>query len=474
MLMSTYQINDAIHKIISFSDREKAVIDHPYFQRLRYIRQLAFVSFVYPGAVHDRFSHSLGAMHVAGRMVDQLLHNEEYSILARILSEKEKEFLKFIVRLAALLHDVGHPPFSHAAELGMPKFRDLRLPQNWFSKNDESRRATHEDFSVLIIKSLAEGSKAVLSKDEAEIIASLVHKQVSIPDTWKNKFSKNIKTGDLHKLVRSWISGDIDADRMDYLLRDSYFIGVPYGSYDLSWLIGNLGVVSRNDSYVTSISESGVHSFEHYILARFNMFAQVYFHKTVRCFEYYLGNALTKKELTYRIPADVSSYVQLRDSTFTEELFKKAKSNPRSWSGRLMRREPAKRIARVWGDAAKVSAVFRELKKDLSVIGVHPFLMFSRSKFLDYEEGGGLNKNTTEPLFSAFSMTPLVVVRKQFGVHTSVKIEDYSFLLKYYHKDISMGDIFILREACEDKAESILKISAKHLHPAPSETVIEK
>lgn len=449
------------------------MIDHPYFQRLRYIKQLAFVSFVYPGAVHDRFSHSVGAMHVAGRMADQFLYNEEYSALARILSEKEKEFLKFAARLAALLHDVGHAPFSHAAELGMPKFKELKLPKNWFPKNDESLKAVHEDFSALIIKNLAEGNDAVLSKEEAEIIASLVHKQIAVPASWKNKFSRSVNAKNLHALVGSWIAGDIDADRMDYLLRDSYFIGVPYGSYDLSWLINNLGVVSRNNSYVTSISESGVHSFEHYILARFNMFAQVYFHKTVRCFEYYLGNALTKKEFTYRIPADVTSYVALRDSTFTEELFSKAKISPKSWSGRLMRREPSKRIARIWGDFEKVNAAFNDLKKDLSSIGVRPFLVYSKSKFLDYEEGVMPSKISTEPLFSAFSMTPIVVVRKQFGVHTSVKIEDYSFLLKHYHKDISMGDIFILKEAYEAKVDSILKTSAKHLHPAPSESVIE-
>lgn len=449
------------------------MIDHPYFQRLRYIKQLAFVSFVYPGAVHDRFSHSLGAMHVAGRMADQFLYNDEYSILARILSEKEKEFLKFSAKLAALLHDIGHAPFSHAAELGMPKFNELKLPKMWFTKNNETRKATHEDFSILIIKGLSEDKNSVLSQDEAEIIASLIHKRISVPASWKNKFSRNVNAENLHKLVHSWISGDIDADRMDYLLRDSYFTGVPYGSYDLSWLINNLGVVRRGNSYITSISESGVHSFEHYILARFNMFAQVYFHKTVRCFEHYLGKALTQKEFTYRIPVDVTSYVALRDSTFIEEFFKKAKANPKSWSSRLMRREPAKRIARVWGDYQKVNTAFNGLKKDLSAIGVRPFLVFSKSKFLDYEENAELGEHTTESLFLAFSMTPLVVARKQFGVHTSVKIEDYSFILKHYHKDISMGDIFILKEAYEAKAASILKVSAKHFHPAPSETVIE-
>ena len=471
--MPVYQVNDAIHKIISFSDREKAVIDHPYVQRLRYIRQLAFVSFVYPGAVHDRFSHSLGAMHVAGRMAEQFLYNnEEYSILTRILSEKEKEFLKFVVRLAALLHDVGHPPFSHAAELGMPKFKELELPKSWFLKNDESRKATHEDYSVLIIGGLASGKSAVLSKDEAEIIASLVHKQAAEPQSWKRMFSKNVNSESLHKLARSWISGDVDADRMDYLLRDSYFTGVPYGSYDLSWLINNLGVIERNGSYITSISESGVHSFEHYILARFNMFAQVYFHKTVRCFEYYFGNALLKKEIAYRLPPNIENYVAFRDSTFNEGLFRKAQATPRSWAGRLMRREPAKRIARIWGDFKKVNDVFIKFKKDLASIGVRPFLIFSKSKFLDYEEGLDKKGNPTEPLFSAFSMTPIVVVRKQFGVATSVKIDDFSFVLKHYHKDISMGDIFILKEEYQGKQEKILEHSRKHLHPAPSEFIL--
>ncbi|MEK7090719.1 MAG: HD domain-containing protein [Patescibacteria group bacterium] len=471
--MAVYQINDAIHKIITFSEREKAVIDHPFFQRLRYIRQLAFVSFVYPGAVHDRFSHSLGAMHVAGRMADQFLYNEEYSVLARVLSEKEKELLKFFARLAALLHDAGHPPFSHAAESGMPKFKELDLPKSWFAKKDFGRKAAHEDYSVLIIKGLSAGKNSVLSEAESEIIASLIHKHAAVPKAWDKLFSKNIDPENLHKLVRSWISGDADADRMDYLLRDSYFIGVPYGSYDLNWLINNLGVIKRGSFYVTSISESGVHAFEHYILARFNMFAQVYFHKTVRCFEYYLGNALAKKEIIFKIPSDISDYVALRDSTFVERLFAKARARPKSWSGRLMAREPAKRIARVWGDFKTVNDAFVNFRKDLAVIKARPFLVFSKSKFLDYEEGLDGAGSPTGPLFSAFSMTPIVVVRKQFGVPTSVKMDDYSFVLKHYHKDISMGDIFILREEFEEKEAGILEISRKHLHPAPSEFVLE-
>ena len=129
--MKTIYINDAIHKAIALTPREAEVVDHAYMQRLRYIRQLGFVSYVYPCATHDRFSHSLGALHVASLFCEQLLMNEEYSVLARILNADEKKFLTRIVRLSALVHDVGHAPFSHTAENVMPHVSKLAIPESW-------------------------------------------------------------------------------------------------------------------------------------------------------------------------------------------------------------------------------------------------------------------------------------------------------------------------------------------------------
>ncbi|MDP2677077.1 MAG: HD domain-containing protein [bacterium] len=476
-----YKINDTIHRIIQYGEREKAVIDHPYFQRLRHIKQLALVYFVFPGAVHDRFSHSLGAMHMASLIAEQFFYNEEYSVLARVLSKKEKDFLTLVMRLSGLLHDIGHAPFSHATENHMPMRNTLDIPQGWFAEKPGDKQATHEDYSVLIIRTLAHeivfGNrtyKAVLSETEAEIIASLIHKHIRIPESWHKQFSPKIHTKALHALIRSWISGDIDIDRMDYLLRDSYFTGVPYGNYDAYWLINSFGVTERKGNYITSISEAGVHSFEYYLLARYNMFTQVYFHKTVRCFEHYLKEAFSTHEIDYPIPSDLDEYVTLRDTTFFELLYRYADEHPFSWSGRLISRKPAKRVVRMWGRNSGIDTLFKNMQRDLQAKHIHPFLVISQSKFLDYEEGVYEKKNgeKTHSLFSALSMTPLLVIRKHFGIRTALNIEDSSFILKHYHQDISMGDIFIPPEEYQKAKEGIHTILKKHFKASSSEIVL--
>ncbi|PIR69898.1 MAG: hypothetical protein COU47_00475 [Candidatus Niyogibacteria bacterium CG10_big_fil_rev_8_21_14_0_10_46_36] len=477
-----YKINDTIHRIIPYGEREKTVIDHPYFQRLRHIKQLALVHFVFPGAVHDRFSHSLGAMHMASLIGRQFFYNKEYSVLARVLKKKEKEFLMLMMKLSGLLHDIGHAPFSHATEYHMPDLKDLAIPQSRF-KEKQARRAKHEDYSVLIIYALAKDVlfrgrkyKAVLSETEAEIIASLIHKHIRIPDSWHKQFSSDINTKALHALIRSWISGDIDIDRMDYLLRDSYFTGVPYGNYDAYWLINSFGVIERKGEYITSIFEAGVHSFEYYLLARYNMFTQVYFHKTVRCFEYYLKEAFSTREIDYPIPSDLEEYVMLQDTTFFELLYQYAETHPFSWSGRLIARKPAKRVVRIWGKNSGAETLFKNMRRDFQKISVHPFLVFSQSKFLDYEEGISSKKEheKTRSLFSALSMTPLMIIRKQFGIRTALSMEDSSFILKHYHQDISMGDIFIPPEEYEQGKDAIIAILKKHFKASPSEIILEE
>src|SRR3989344_4690018 len=138
-----YELRDPIHGSIKFNEREKSVIDHRFFQRLRYIYQLGLTDLVYPGAVHNRFIHGLGAMHVAGKLFNKILGEKEY--LASFFNEEETKYMREVVRFAGLLHDIGHMPFSHAAETAMPNFCDLKIPREWFSNYDESRQATHED-----------------------------------------------------------------------------------------------------------------------------------------------------------------------------------------------------------------------------------------------------------------------------------------------------------------------------------------
>ncbi len=471
------EISDPIHKTITLTPREEEIIDHPFMQRLRFIRQLGFVPLVYPSATHDRFSHALGTLHVSGLIAQQMFYNDSNSALAEILSEKEKKFLTEILRMSALLHDVGHAPFSHPAEKAMPPFQALKLPKHWLRDPLEERKATHEDYSVLLLAAMSEGKNRVIDPEEAEIIASLIHhKKIKPPLSWEKHFSKKVNAESLYNLVRLLISSDIDADRMDYLLRDSHFSGVVYGHFDLQWLISNLGVISNHNHYAMSISDSGLHALEHYLFARYNMYIQVYMHKTVKCFEYYFQRALDERETEYSIPAELEAYTAMRDATLIESLFRAAHANPGSWSARLMRREPAQRIARVWGEKQGIEKTFQKLKKDLAAHEVKPFLYFSQSKFLDLPEQHRISLKLMPQKSSAAGLLnmPVVVVRKQFGVVSAASLADYSFILKRYHRDITLGDIYVLRDEYEGHKKLVHDTVKRYRTLGSSEIVLKE
>ncbi len=475
--MKTISINDAIHGTITLSSREAEIVDHPYVQRLRYIRQLGFVSLVYPCATHDRFSHALGTLHVAGLFCDQLLMNEEYSVLTRILSSNEKEFLRHIIRMSGLLHDVGHGPFSHTAENAMPLASELAIPAEWIARPSNTRRARHEDYSVLLLARMSEGTGSVITREEAAIVASLVdHKHIRIPDSWHTHFSRTINSQRLHGVIKTIISSDIDADRMDYLLRDAHFAGVSYGHFDLPWLISNLGTIAVRDGHGISISESGIASLEHYLLARANMYGQVYMHKTVKCFDYYFHRAVEEKEIDYQIPTDAAAYVSMRDSTLVEMLFEATTRDPRSWSARLVNRLPARRVCRVGGNEEHAQLLFNAMRRELRPLNVHPFLHITKSKFLDVPESLAENELSqgSSSLFSGLAAIPITVVRTQFGVKSAAPLSDYASILKYYHQDVMAADIYVPADeyaACEPAIRTVVK---KFHTYAPTESIIEE
>jgi HD superfamily phosphohydrolase len=241
--MSERIYRDSVHNIINIdSDTAEGrllveLIDTPEFQRLRRIRQLGLAYFAYQSAEHSRFTHSLGAGHLATRILDKLSHKYKISAEDRVA-----------VRAAALLHDVGHGAFSHVIEsiLGFH----------------------HEQFTIDAALSCETGIGRVLKEFSPEIAANVA----------------SIIRGDFHNVALAQIvSSQLDADRMDYLLRDSLMTGAKYGVYDLEWVIKSIEMDEQAGHLY--VSAPGIYAVEDYLQARYYMFRQVYFHRTLRSAE---------------------------------------------------------------------------------------------------------------------------------------------------------------------------------------------
>jgi len=267
----TYEIRCPVHGFIRLNDWEWNVISQPAFQRLRRIRQLAWTDYVYPGAMHTRFEHSLGVMHTATMLYDSIVRNSA-ELLKSELTYNEAGFERDrqLVRFAALLHDVGHAPFSHAAE-------------ELFPDHSPGKKYVHEDYSVAIIE-----SKLRSAIEE--------HPLNSNYNLRAEEITALIKGGSSARKTVFWrdlVTSQMDADRMDYLQRDSYHAGVQYGKFDLHRLINTIKAIPfQNKDPRLGISEGGVHAAEGLVLARYFMFTQIYFHKTRVAYDVHLRAAM--------------------------------------------------------------------------------------------------------------------------------------------------------------------------------------
>ena len=235
-------IIDPIHDFIRVYDHELEIIDNPIFQRLRRIRQLSGAHLTYPGAQHTRFEHSLGVMHIASQAGEAL---------------KEKGILKSddieILRVAGLLHDIGHGPFSHL-----------------FEEIIQQKKMSHEDF----------GRELILKSEISDTLSQ---------NGFDKKLISKIAFGDSKfQYLNEIVSGALSADMMDYLLRDGYFTGAEHAKIDHKRITQSLDVHKKK----LALEKSALYSFESMMHSRYQMFKAVYFHKTVRAAEVMLLEAL--------------------------------------------------------------------------------------------------------------------------------------------------------------------------------------
>ena len=295
-------IIDPIHDFIRVYEHELSIIDNPIFQRLRRIRQLSGAHLTYPAAQHTRFEHSLGVMHIAGQAGHAL---------------NEKGFLKSddieILRLAGLLHDIGHGPFSHL-----------------FEEIIQKKKMSHEDF----------GKEIILKSEIGD-------------DLTKNGFDKKLITkiafGDSKfQYLNEIVSGALSADMMDYLLRDGYFTGAEHAKVDHKRITQSLDVYKKK----LALERSALYSFESMMHSRYQMFKAVYFHKTVRAAEVMLLESLRLSDDEFGFTSfNLNEYITLTDEYILTTLISSKSSKLRQ----------ARQFAQDYQDRKLLKCVFERI-----------------------------------------------------------------------------------------------------------------
>ena len=329
MAKQIHEIRDPIHVFIRMSSDERRVVNSRAFQRLRHIHQLGLTYLVYPGATHRRFEHSLGVMELAGRIFDVVTKPENLNadvrdVLPEVDNDEMRPYWRRVLRVAALLHDIGHLPFSHAAE------KEL-LPHG----------TTHEDLTRNIILNSELGQ--ILS-DSLKLRPLNVVKLALGPRKARDLV---FTTGEA--ILAEIIVGDaFGADRMDYLLRDSYHAGVAYGRFDHYRLIDTLRILpaaplGSSDGApepALGILDGGIHSAEAMALARFFMFTQLYFHQVRRIYDIHLRDFLLQTLPGHKYTDTVSEHLQWTDNEVTAAILKAARDPTAAGH------DPARRIAK--------------------------------------------------------------------------------------------------------------------------------
>ena len=310
MAKTRHEVRDPIHGFVHFGNLERSLIDSVPYQRLREIHQLAMSYEVYPGACHTRFEHCLGVMEVAGRIFDSVftaqLSDQIRDRISDELQPNHLEYWRTVLRLAALLHDIGHLPFSHAAEKAL-------LPEGW-----DHERMTAEILRNSEIKQILEDPSPSVKVEDVIDVA------------WDFRKRKDARLTPWKTLLNEILTGNtFGADRIDYLLRDSYHVGVPYGRIDPLRLINGLRLIldPDNGEIALGVDKGSIHAAEALLLARYFMYVQVYFHDVRRIYDIHLKDFLAEVLPEGKFPTDWQAYVAITDSEILNNL-RKSFSDP--------------------------------------------------------------------------------------------------------------------------------------------------
>ena len=279
-------VRDPVHGMIRLERSDLDIIDSVPVQRLRNIRQLGLTDRVYPGACHSRFEHALGTMEVTTRLLEEMKSRLGLEELLRPLTDSvhEKAYLDLlrISRMVALLHDLGHPPFSHVTERLLP-------------------RGMHEEMSLALLE------HPQISRCLQSLGGEIWQSVIQVMDPAIEDLPRHLR------FVRSLVCGEFGSDRMDYLLRDAHHVGVEYGAFDLPRIQHTLRPLETDHGVQLGIEHGGLLAAEGLQWARFSMFTQVYFHRTRRILDLHLVDFLVRSLESRRYPEEPEEYLRWDD-----------------------------------------------------------------------------------------------------------------------------------------------------------------
>ncbi len=422
---STISIRDPLHGAIEFERDELSLLQHRALRRLTRIKQLGFAHHSYPGATHTRFIHSIGAMWVATRIWESI---ESYLRLSR----KEFNYLLRLLRAAVLLHDIGHPPFSHSSEPIMPPLEKLGL-EGW----TEGRRGTahHEDYTLKVILHSSLNQTLRELGLEPELLAHLLSGKYP-----KDPAPFEIKGYNFFPLLRQIIASELDADRMDYLRRDALYTGVEYGYFDLDWIIRNVRPVEREGAIYLGLDNKAIYTFEDFLLSRYQMFNSVYFHAASICYREMLRRYYIETPGEYTLPLDAEEYLETDDI----QLMSVLRRSKNHWARRIVEQKPYQKVlefvSRDNGGNLNQSLV-QQIEEELKRAKIPFFSTSAIWKLSPYSD-----ENSGEPTIFVFDST----------FEKAYPLSHYSSLYRRYPETNRIFRLFVEPESFE-RAEKIVK-----------------
>lgn len=438
------EIRDPLHGSISVNDQERKVIDTPLFQRLRQIKQTGFADLAFPGATHSRYIHSIGAMHLAEQAFDRIFERHRFQ------RPHLADTFRQLVRLGALLHDIGHAPLSHCTEFAMTAVEHLQIPLYRGLANSGGRRATHEDYTIKIITDspLTRVLEEQFSDMRPLHVAALVNQSLPVDDDFFLDDGVDYRT-----VLAQIISSELDVDRMDYLQRDSYYAGVSYGTYDVDWLLTHLTFHVHEGRAHLALDPRAIYAFNDFLISRYHMFLMVYFHHKSVVYEEMLRRYFQSPDASYSIPADIEAYTDVDDAQLSQHL-RQAARRGQPWARRISMHDPYRVALELHGQLDEHN--LKPLQEALEAEQV-PFFVSSST--------GNLSKYTRVGEKRRHGAAIYVVPRASghvFSARGVQPLEEYTDLFSRYEQQRQLSRIYVPREHLRDARKLLEGLAREH------------